>query len=181
MMELIACSTYFLVSDPNVIPKVGLDPSSQYACAVIISRRSKFFLNNTITLDVSGFFELMLLANKIVTSNLSQLDIEYEDGNASACKVGDYIVSIDREYDVIRFSRKLYLFLQEPEAFELSFETFSEIFNLRITLQYKLSHIGLYSDYACFTHGRIINFLVNLILRDENVGKIFNQGVQVPS
>lgn len=174
-MNLIANSMYILHAD-GVSVEVGLNPLRSYMASIIISQLEG--ASCSITLDTSSFIELNKLAVEI-TSSFSNTETLLENDIVKPLQIGKYQVTVLKKYKIVRFIKEKCLFFEISKGLDLTFDAFSIIFNLSVTIHYKLRQIELYSTYARHTHSRIINFFIHKLVKEENFNTFQSQTLEV--
>ena len=182
-MELIGNSSYFL-RDSRFLIQIGLNASIEYAPVVRILPR-ECAQTNGLTLEANDFTEFLTLAETVIIPNNQRTAAGVDKQIAIECteiledakkEMTNFKVIIFHRYNILRFCRKRssseeFSTEDHNTVFDVTFDMYAEIFNLRITFQYKLFHLQCYSIYARNTHERIIKYFISLYLKDETIIK----------
>lgn len=90
-------------------------------------------------------------------------DDDDDDGNTVSSVIGDYIVEVIKNQNIIRIKKRIYYLLEFEPLLELNTNMFIyEFLKMKTVIKYKLKFLRNYTIYALLTHAKIVNYYLNL-------------------
>lgn len=180
-MSLIANSAYKLINQ-SILVNVGMDPRKDYCSTIIFTQFDD--TSKSVKIEGTDFSQLLNLVSKIEAVFSRNSREEENEDEEEPIEIGEYNITLLARYQIIRFSKTLGLFLNEGPCLDLSMCAFLEIFNLNITIRYKLKLLEMYRKYAIFTHKRIVDYFIQTIrpikngMRDKLLSQEIGQSLE---
>jgi len=113
-MILIVNNVYYLNRNDFLLI-VGMDPAKSYRRTIVIHHRDE--PSNSLIMDEKSFHQLLQLSTELSSNNGQVITALHEDEDAKNLEVGEYNVRVINPHGIIRFSKRLCLFMVDSTHF----------------------------------------------------------------